>query len=80
MRIPRDPESINHQLDLFEEASLAMRKEGITPELRHAANSAALLKSPRSCYDVVRPGIALFGVEPRSRPVPRATPGDARAQ
>jgi alanine racemase len=59
-----ETESIEHQLDLFEEATLAMRAEGIAPTLRHAANSAALLKSPRSWLDVVRPGIALFGVQP----------------
>jgi alanine racemase len=59
-----ETESIEHQLDLFEEATLALRKEGIAPTIRHAANSAALLKSPRSWLDVVRPGIALFGVQP----------------
>jgi alanine racemase len=59
-----ETESIEHQLDLFEQATLALRNEGITPMLRHAANSAALLKSPRSWLDVVRPGIALFGVQP----------------
>ena len=59
-----DPESIHHQLDLFEEATLAMREAGIVPALRHAANSAAIFNSPRACLDVVRPGIALFGVQP----------------
>jgi alanine racemase len=59
-----ETESIEHQLDLFEQATLALRAEGIAPALRHAANSAALLKSPRSWLDVVRPGIALFGVQP----------------
>jgi alanine racemase len=59
-----DKESIDHQLDLFDEATASLRILGVTPALRHAANSAALLKSPRSWLDVVRPGIALFGVEP----------------
>jgi alanine racemase len=69
-----DPESIDHQLDLFDQATLAMRKEGLVPALRHAANSAALLKSPRSCLDVVRPGIALFGVPPGSDVSPELRP------
>ena len=69
-----DPESIDYQLDLFEQATLALRNEGITPELRHAANSAALLKTPRSCYDVVRPGIALFGVQPSAGLCPELRP------
>jgi len=59
-----DGESIEHQLDLFEGATKTLREEGLVPAVRHAANSAALLKHPRSWLDVVRPGIALFGVEP----------------
>lgn len=61
-----DPESIHAQLDLFDQASTALRKLGIDPALRHAANSAAILQAPRAHLNVVRPGIALFGVEPRA--------------
>jgi len=61
-----DPESINAQLDLFDAATSSMKSLGIDPPLRHAANSAAILQSPRSHLNVVRPGIALFGVEPRA--------------
>ncbi len=61
-----DPESIDAQLDLFDEATQALKSLGLDVPLRHAANSAAILQSPRSHLDVVRPGIALFGVEPRS--------------
>ena len=60
-----DPESIHAQLDLFDQASTELRKLGIDPALRHAANSAAILQAPRAHLNVVRPGIALFGVEPR---------------
>jgi len=59
-----EPESIDEQLDAFELATQSFRAEGIVPAIRHAANSAAVLKNPRSWLDVVRPGIALFGVEP----------------
>jgi alanine racemase len=61
-----DPESIHAQLDLFDQACAALRKLGIDPPLRHAANSAAILQAPRAHLNVVRPGIALFGVEPRA--------------
>ncbi len=61
-----DPESINAQMDLFDQASSALRSLGIDPPLRHAANSAAILQSPRAHLNMVRPGIALFGVEPRA--------------
>ena len=37
---------------------------GLRPSLVHAANSAATLRYPRSHYDMVRPGIALFGLNP----------------
>ena len=69
-----DPESINHQLDLFEDAIATMKSEGIAPAIRHAANSAALLRSPRSCLDVVRPGLALFGVQPSAGVSPELRP------
>ena len=39
-----------------------MRAAGVDPGLRHAANSAAVFRSERARLDVVRPGIALFGV------------------
>ena len=60
-----DQASTNAQMDLFEQACLAMKSLGIDPPLKHAANSAAVLQSPRAHLNVVRPGIALFGVEPR---------------
>jgi alanine racemase len=61
-----DPESINAQMDLFDQVTLALKSLGVDPPLRHAANSAAILQSPRAHLNVVRPGIALFGVEPRA--------------
>lgn len=57
-------ESIDEQLDRFDEMTATLAKNGLQPELRHAANSAALARSPRAHLDLVRPGIAVFGVEP----------------
>ncbi|MBQ4324981.1 MAG: alanine racemase [Clostridia bacterium] len=37
--------------------------------VRHCAASAAALSSPSWGFDMVRPGIALYGVEPRKAPV-----------
>jgi alanine racemase len=56
--------SIEAQLDRFDAATEALSRLGHRPALRHAANSAALLRSERAWLDLVRPGIALFGVEP----------------
>lgn len=56
---------IDEQLDRFDEAGRSLRKMGLSPRVRHAANSAAVLRSPRARLDMVRPGIALFGVSPQ---------------
>ncbi len=54
----------DRQLDLYEEILAALDAAGIDPGVRHAANSAATLLHPRARYDLVRPGIALYGVTP----------------
>lgn len=60
-----ETDSVMHQLALFDAASGALREMGLEPILRHAANSAATFQCPASHLDAVRPGLALFGVEPR---------------
>jgi len=39
-----------------------------TKLIRHAANSAAVFFSPQSHLDMVRPGIAVYGIDPRGGP------------
>ena len=41
-----------------------LQKKGLQPPLRHAANSAALIDMPDSHLDMVRPGIATYGLHP----------------
>jgi alanine racemase len=48
----------------FEEASRVLDELGAGPRLRHAANSAALLRDSRVWYDFVRPGLLLYGLVP----------------
>ena len=36
--------------------------------VRHAAASGAIFLTPRSHYDIVRPGLALYGIDPTGRP------------
>jgi alanine racemase len=48
----------------FEAALEALDGMGARPRVRHAANSAAVLRDPRAWYDVVRPGLLLYGVVP----------------
>lgn len=51
------------QVALFEEATTRLSRRGITPSVRHVANSAAVLRG-EALFDAVRPGIAIFGVSP----------------
>ncbi len=69
-----DPASIDQQMDLFDEALSNLRAVGLEPRLRHAANSAALLGSGRARLDMVRPGVALFGVDPTAATAPELRP------
>ena len=52
------------QLARFQAILQALDECGLRPPLVHAANSAAVLSLPGAHYDMVRPGIALFGLEP----------------
>jgi alanine racemase len=52
------------QLVAFDAALEVVRAAGLTPRVRHIANSAATLASPQAHYDMVRPGIAVYGVSP----------------
>lgn len=52
------------QVTRFESAIQQLRDRDIDPGIVHAANSAALLKFPEVHYDMVRPGIILYGQRP----------------
>ena len=59
-----DKSYAEHQLDLFIDYLNRLRKSGLEPSVRHAANSAALIDMPQSHLDMVRPGIAIYGLNP----------------
>jgi alanine racemase len=59
--------SIPRQLSVFREAVELAEKAGARPEVRHLANSAAILTLPEARYDLVRPGIAMYGLTPIPR-------------
>lgn len=58
----------NAQLARFTSLIDQLNKEGITPPLIHAANSAATLRLPQSHFSMVRPGIATYGLSPSGKP------------
>jgi alanine racemase len=57
-------DDLTSQMVRFDEATAILARHGVRPRLRHAANSAALLRG-HAQLDAVRPGVALFGVSPR---------------
>jgi alanine racemase len=57
-------DATREQLRLFDESVELARSAGLRPEIRHLANSVATLAAPRTHYELVRPGIGLYGVEP----------------
>jgi len=59
-----DPDYTQWQLDRFQQVLGTLAEAGIRPPLAHAANSAAVLTLPESHLDMVRPGIALYGLHP----------------
>jgi alanine racemase len=52
------------QRNRFDTVLAELADAGIDPGLRHAANSAATMLRPRCHYDLVRTGIALYGIPP----------------
>jgi alanine racemase len=52
------------QLARFDAVLEQLRAEGFDPPLRHAANSAGAIRVPGARYDLVRCGIAVYGVPP----------------
>jgi alanine racemase len=56
--------TIAAQVAVFEEAVELARGAGLTEARRHLANSAATVALPHTWYDLVRPGVALYGLDP----------------
>jgi len=52
------------QLDRFRSALRMLEEMDCRPRWRHAANSAAVLRLPESHFNLVRPGAALYGLDP----------------
>ncbi len=62
-----DSSDLSHarlQLWRFQQVLQAVEAEQLRPPIIHAANSAAMLNLPEARFDMVRPGIALYGLDP----------------
>ncbi|MBA2681160.1 MAG: alanine racemase, partial [Ktedonobacteraceae bacterium] len=52
------------QLARFQHTLERLEELGLRPPVVHAANSAAALTLPQAHFDMVRPGIAIYGLDP----------------
>jgi len=60
----KDKTFSKRQLQLFEQAIYEIQLAGMELPKKHMANSAAVLDIPESYYDMVRPGIMIYGLYP----------------
>ncbi|MGW5128510.1 alanine racemase [Streptomyces sp. NPDC004069] len=65
--------SVAAQLALFRDMIAHAEQRGLRPDVRHIANSPAALTLPESHFDLVRAGIAVYGVSPSAE---LGTPAD----
>src|SRR2546430_3927369 len=61
-----DRSTVDSQLAAFHEGLAVAGRFGLNPRVRHLANSAATLTRPDTHFDLVRPGIATYGLSPVS--------------
>jgi alanine racemase len=59
-----DPKGVRWQLGQFSDLLAVLSASGAQIPLVHAANSAAVLAFPEALYDMVRPGLAIYGLLP----------------
>lgn len=60
----KDNSFAHSQVRLFDNIIQQIKENGIDPGIIHAANSRAIINMPEACYDMVRPGILLYGYYP----------------
>jgi alanine racemase len=63
---PDEADTAN-QLNRFNGMLEQLKKEGINPTYIHASNSAGLLAYPQARFDMVRSGIAIYGLQPSGK-------------
>ena len=61
---PVGESAVDEQLRNYHEAVETARKHGLTVDVRHVANSPALLSRPDTHLDMVRAGVAIYGLSP----------------
>lgn len=59
-----DIQFTHHQIKVFKQVISSLKKEGISPGITHCSNSGAVFLHPQACFDMIRPGIAVYGYLP----------------
>ena len=59
-----DEKQNKEQLERFNTMVADLEKIGVNPPIKHLSNSAATLKNPAACFNLVRTGISLYGLSP----------------
>lgn len=59
-----ETETTELQIAKFNNVIAGLEASGVRPGIIHASNSAGTLKYPQAAYDAVRPGIAVYGLDP----------------
>ncbi len=60
----KDKNYARHQIQIFSAVVADLKKVGLLPEKVHLANSAGIMELPESHFNMVRPGIILYGLYP----------------
>ncbi|NSX39228.1 alanine racemase [Gardnerella swidsinskii] len=62
--VPEFVDATDRQIQQFHEFTKRMKEASVAPKIRHLANTAATLNRPEIRFELVRPGIGLYGYEP----------------
>jgi len=57
---------MREQCARFHQITQFFTQHGLRMPLRHMANSGAIMQFPEACFDMVRPGIMIYGIYPQS--------------
>lgn len=76
---PEDATVTARQVERFEDALAALRAAGLEVPRRHVTATGGLLAGVAPTYELVRPGLAVYGVVPAGLPVAEAARGAVSA-
>jgi alanine racemase len=63
----RDKNYATKQIKAFSDLARTLKMDGLLPEKVHLANSAAIIDLPEAYFNMVRPGIMLYGLYPSAQ-------------